>query len=410
MADPGGRVAYWNLVLLDTLADALPLATEILAFQAAGDTPRQIAWSMATFLLTMALLQVPTGLLADKIGRARAIQIAFVLRMASAAIFASRPSVGPLVVGQATLALGLSLSEGAVEALGQDTFLRSVESRTTLAFLMRAFDRFGVLLGICLGTGLGVIDLRIPFLGSVACLVGGLWLSVVVGRTERERRPLGLPPLTAIARQLREDRVRIFRAILPGACLAGGLNVLNLNLSVKLYAIYPHVLFVGGVRAGGSAAAMVASGLLGRSLRGATAWRRRRLVGFGVVTAALLASGGWLDSWIAIPLIVLTYSAAVVSQGAYSGYANDRLPNSLRATGLSVMTSVDGAVGAVIMIVLVAFGPSSLANTRLSWSLGAAAILLACIPLIRTGPLEPNVDDNAVAVDIAFRSVSARSN
>ena len=78
---------YYLLISLFWIATALPMALTILLAQARGLDLLQVGILMGSYSLTIVLLEVPTGGLADAIGRKRVAIVAYSLITVSSVVF-----------------------------------------------------------------------------------------------------------------------------------------------------------------------------------------------------------------------------------------------------------------------------------------------------------------------------------
>ena len=162
---------YTLLVFLYWFANSLPLALLILLMQERGLTLLQISTLFGLNALTVVLLEVPTGSLADIVGRKRVTSWAAILMIAGFAVFLTAFSFPLLLAGGIIYGMSRALASGALDAWFVDT----VQAFDPEVDLQRLFASSGmmILLGLALGTlfgGIIPIWFNNPILSETAIL------------------------------------------------------------------------------------------------------------------------------------------------------------------------------------------------------------------------------------------------
>jgi len=159
----------YNLLLsLFWLATALPLSLSVLLFQARGLDLFQIGVAMGVYSLTIVILEVPTGGLADAIGRKRAAVIAYAFLMGSSALLLFAFSFPAVLIAFIFYGVGRALSSGALDAWFVDA-LQAVDPQVDLQpYLARAgtFSFLALGVGTLLGSAIPVLFKALPVDGS----------------------------------------------------------------------------------------------------------------------------------------------------------------------------------------------------------------------------------------------------
>ena len=107
---------YYTVLFLNWLATALPLALQVLILQSRGINLLQLGLLMGVYSLTIVVLEVPTGGLADAIGRKRVTLLAYSVK-AVASIFILFSFSFPLfLLAFIFYGIGRALSSGALDA------------------------------------------------------------------------------------------------------------------------------------------------------------------------------------------------------------------------------------------------------------------------------------------------------
>lgn len=197
--------AYNTVLFLFWLATALPLALSILLYQARGISLFQIGLAMAVYSATIVLLEVPTGGLADAVGRKSVTLLAYGLMTMTGIIHLFTFTFPLLLLGWALYGVSRALASGALEAW----FVDALQTADPEIDLQPPLAKAGTvsLLALGIGTLVGsavpqlfaglpedgtavLTPLAIPILFS---LVIKLILMVVVTLTIWEPRPSGSP-------------------------------------------------------------------------------------------------------------------------------------------------------------------------------------------------------------------------
>lgn len=143
------RVYYLSKALF-WFATALPAALSVLLLQSRGFTLLQAGLYLGVYSLTVALLEVPSGILADTWGRKRTALLAYALLIAAQLVLVWAFSAPLLLVWALLYGAGRALVSGALEAW----FVDSVERAAPGLELQPLFAKAGTveLLALTLGT------------------------------------------------------------------------------------------------------------------------------------------------------------------------------------------------------------------------------------------------------------------
>lgn len=140
----------YNLVLfLFWLATSLPLALSILLYQARGITLFEIGLAMAVYSATIVLLEVPTGGLADAVGRKRITLLAYSIMALTGVVHLFTFTFPLLLLGWALYGAGRALASGALEAW----FVDALQAADPEIDLQPALAKAGTISLLALGIG-----------------------------------------------------------------------------------------------------------------------------------------------------------------------------------------------------------------------------------------------------------------
>jgi MFS family permease len=353
---------YLTLMLGNTLAASFIWGINTIFLLDAGLSNAEAFAANAFFTAGMVLFEVPTGVVADTIGRRVSYLLGTATLTASTLLYVALWQVeAPLwqwAIASMLLGLGFTFFSGAVEAwlvdgLAATGFHGELES---------VLGRGQVVSGIAMLTGsvaggyiAQVTDLGVPFIVRAAVLVvmfAVAWrLMHDVGFTpERGRRPV------AEMRKITADsveygwRVPAVKWLMLSSLFSGGVGI------YAFYALQPYLLELYGDPEAYSVAGLVAAIVAGAQIMGGLAAPRIRRL-FSHRTSALLAAGalsalsltliGLIESFYAvIGLIVVWGLLFAATMPIRQAYLNGMIPSKQRATILS-FDSLMGSSGGV---------------------------------------------------------------
>ena len=189
-----------------------------------GITLAQVFVLNAWFFLCNFLLEVPTGTVADFLGRKTSLVVGGMVAMAGAAIYVSKPHFLVFMVAEAVMAVAYTLNSGADEAIAFDSLAQAGESDrvTEVVSRMEAFKLCGVILGTITG---GFIASRFGLATPMAAYVAPAAGATLLALTLRE------PPSDG-----RDSRKRTFRGILSEGAryFAGHARIRRLALDAAI--------------------------------------------------------------------------------------------------------------------------------------------------------------------------------
>jgi MFS family permease len=358
------RVIRGYLVIngLFTLSASLIWGINTLFLLDAGLSIFEVFLANAVFTAAMALFEVPTGVVADTIGR----RASFLLSEATLAI-GTLAYVGVAAIhgglllfclAGVILGLGYTFYTGAVEAWLVDA-LKSTGYR---AELDRVFARASIVASVAMIVGtvggglLGQIDLSIPYLVRAVLVL----MAFAVGF--RTMHDIGFTPRTLHLRGIVGEMRKVGRAGITYGWRARPVRLLVMQsfltwgfFSWAWYAWQPYFLELYGKDAiwlsGVIASLFALAGIAGNALVGRLARPGRRrttiLIGAAAIsTAAMVATGAVRSFWVTVPIFLFGAVAGGVLQPVRQTYLHQSIPTSERATLVS-FDSLVGSLGSV---------------------------------------------------------------
>lgn len=412
--DPGtARRRFATVTFLFWLPVGLYIPSQVLLLTERGMTLAVVAGLFAVHSVTASVMELPTGGLADVVGRRTVLAASGVLNLCALTVMALGTTVWALALAMFLMGTGRALSSGPAEAWYVDTVqghsgaeadLRTGLARggTACAAALAVGTLVGGALPLLLGPGREagallaratdglVLPLSVPALLGAA--VGVAYVVYVLGALPEPPRPpatlrgvlRGVPATVAGGVRLGVREASVRRVVLSAAAVGAALATIELltpgraarltgapESGAVLYAALACTGFV--CTALGSHGAPLAARLTGSSERAALASLAVSAAGLlllGVTAAwggpapAALAAGG--------------YALVYVGLGAAGPNENDvlhrRVDATVRATALSVQSLALQSAGALAGLVA-----GSLPAGPLPWLLGAALLLTGAL-------------------------------
>jgi MFS family permease len=361
------RVRYYAITFLVWFATALPLSLSVLLAQARGLSLFEVGFALGIYSLTIVLLEVPTGGLADAVGRKRVALLAFSLAALYNLAFLFAFSFPLLLLAMILYGVSRALSSGALDAWFVDA-LQTADGDVDLQAALAGAETVS-LLALSLGTVLGgllprlftglpddgsavLTPLAVPLLAALAVKVILVIALAVLIPTDR---PTGSASWRAGFRavpKLVHEAVLLSRAnsrlmLLMSASFVAGLTIISLEaLWQPFFAALPGARasaaptpLLGVIMAGSFVASMAGNLLsvpLSRRLGG-----RYGLVGAmarflkGAAILSLAAAGELIP---AVGFFWLTYLAGGIGLSPHATLLNVEIPAERRSTMLSVQS------------------------------------------------------------------------
>jgi MFS family permease len=352
---------YLTLLLGNTLAASLIWGINTIFLLDAGLSNLEAFAANAFFTAGMVLFEVPTGIVADTIGRRVSYLLGTLTLMASTFLYVLLWQIeAPLwewAIASMLLGLGFTFFSGAVEAW-------LVDALTATGYtgeLETVFGRGQIVSGAAMlvGSGAGGFIARQTSLG-VPFVLRGLVLIVMFGLAFRLMHDVGFKPekggrpLTEMRKIAANSvdygwRVPAVKWLMVESLLTGGVGI------YAFYALQPYLLELYGDPQAYQVAGLVAAIVAGAQIAGGIAAPRirrlfRRRTSALIVTAGLsvVALGliGLVESfWAVIGLIVVWGLLFAATLPIRQTYLNGLIPSRQRATILSfdsMMSSTGG--------------------------------------------------------------------
>ena len=110
------RNAYWLVTSLNWFAAVLPMPVMVLLAQSRGVTLAEVGLYMGVYALVVAALEVPSGAVADAMGRKRAYLLGGTLTVVARLVYLAAFDLWAFVLFAALFGAARALTSGALEA------------------------------------------------------------------------------------------------------------------------------------------------------------------------------------------------------------------------------------------------------------------------------------------------------
>lgn len=375
--------SYLVLSGLYTLSTSIIWGVNTLFLLDAGLTIFQVFLANAIFTGSMALFEIPTGVLADTRGRRLSFLLSILVLLVGTLGYVTAAEIGGglLLVSAMSVILGLGYTfySGATEAWLVDALTaRGFDGR-----LDQVFARSAAISGLAMLTGtiggglLGTLDLSIPYLVRAgllaAVLVIAFWQMHDIGFT-----PAAIPnrALPAAMRRLAASSIVYGWQVRPVRLLILASAAQAAVLGWGFYAWQPYFLELLGVDApwvAGIIAALIAlAGIAGNALVEPARQILQRPTSLLLVAAAIMAIatitvGLAGNFWLAVAAYLLSSVAFGALGPVRQGFIHQLIPSEQRATVISFDSLVSNGAGVG--------GQAGLGYVAQNYSFGAGYII-----------------------------------
>ncbi|TDN91835.1 MFS transporter [Microbacterium sp. BK668] len=403
---------YYVLVLGNTLAASFIWGVNTLFLLDAGLSNFEAFAANALFTVGMLVFEIPTGVVADTVGRRASYLIGTITLAVSTAMYWMlwlwQSPFWAWAIVSVLLGLGFTFFSGAIDAWLVDA-LHAVGYKGSLETVFgrsQIFSGSAMLAGSVLG---GVVaqlsNLGAPFLVRVALLLAMFVVAAVLMRDIGFTPDRSEGPIAATRTVFRASiRYGLGKPAVRWLMLASPFTA-GVGIYV-FYALQPHLLQLWGDEQAYTIAGLAAALLSGASIVGGllAPWvrrlfrRRTSAILLATVTGALvLVIFGFVENfWIAIVLVALWGIASAIDDPVHRAYLNAMIPSKQRATVLSFDSLMGSAGGVVVQPVLGRVADVSGYAVSLFWS---GIITAAAVPFVLLSRAAGSSADLGTTVD-----------
>jgi MFS family permease len=343
---------YLGIAATTTLAQSLIWGVNTLFLLSVGLDIFQVMLVNAAYTVTQVFFEVPTGVVADTLGRRVSYLLAVGIVLVSTLLYVwfglAGYGVWPFAGASALLGLGYTFYTGAVDAWMVDA-LQTVDYKGKLEPI---FARFGMVFGAFMIVGttagglLGQVDLWIPYVARAAVLVPAFLLGLLVMRDLGfQGRPLTARSFVEETRHIASAGVtyglrnRVVRFIMFASLVQGVFFMYGFYSWQKYFLdlLGRDLVWVSGV----IAALVGVTMILGNAVVGRVVARFPDrglilMVCTAVSAAAVVAAALVQQFWVAVPLYLVSTLAFGIATPVKQGWLNARIPSRERATIISL--------------------------------------------------------------------------
>lgn len=164
-----------------------------------GLTLGQMATVISTFLIFSSIGQIPSGILADRVGYKKTIIFGCVLFLIGTIIFALGQTFAAFLIGYALMGLGASMEQGADQALLYEGLESEGSEKLYKKYLgrMYLYTNTAIVVASIIGGVLYMVNQRLPFYGEI--VIAGLAVLAALALNE----PPKPRPTVSVIKQLR---------------------------------------------------------------------------------------------------------------------------------------------------------------------------------------------------------------
>ena len=399
--------AYVSSGVLFTLAASLIWATNtIFVMQVGGLTIFEAMLVNAIYLVAQVVFEIPTGVVADTIGRKASYLISIATILVSTLLYVLTTTMGwgftGFAVASVLIGIGFTFQTGAVDAWLVDALDNTGydQPKDRVFALGQMTSGAGMLAGSLLGGLLGQVNLALPYVLRAVLLLGAFVVVAVLFKDLGfQSRPLSASTFGAETRTIFSAGVRygwrdrVVRPLLF-VSLVGGVFYMFAFYSWQPFVLQllgRNAVWLLGLVQAGIAAVGIAGNALVKPIMRTGACRRHpgRVLAVASLISALLVLAigavgvltkqpGVVPAAIAIVLWLLWGVVFGVAGPVRQGYINENIPSEQRATVLSLdafFGDVGGGAGQPALGWI-----SQQASIAAGWLVGGV-ILLLTVPL-----------------------------
>ena len=375
------------LAFATRLALAFSFATYVMFLISRGATLFEISLINMSFMIAIALAEIPTGIFADLFGRKRSFLVSSLIMALGLLIYFFSGNFFLFVTAEVITGIGMTFRSGALEAWVVDAVAESGDNITN----DRIFSSEGIaknaanIIGGLAGAYMGNIDLAYPWLAGAIVLVTVFIISAAIMREPARTIKVTIKsPFPAIKNILIRSvdyglrRKTVLFLMLATLVLSFFFQPLNMYWQPRFSGLAGEKIWMlGWIWALISLSLMLGSYLVRRL---PVTYNRRYALVISVIFNSLpiIAAAIVIDFYVALSMFCLYEIARGFMEPIQSAFINDEIPSSERATILS-LNQVFMRIGAIIGLLVTGMIAQETSITT-AWIV-AALIGLFAIPL-----------------------------
>lgn len=343
---------YYGIAASTTLAQSLIWGVNTLFLLSVGLDIFEVMLINAAYTVAQVIFEVPTGVIADTVGRRVSYLLAVGTILVSTLLYVGFGLAGyglwPFAAASALLGIGYTFYTGAVDAWMVDA-LHSVGYQGRLE---PVFARYGIMFGVfmligtTLGGFLGQLDLWVPYVVRAVVLVPAFLLGLLIMRDLGfKARELKLRTFGTETRRIAREGItyglsdRAVRFIMFASLVQGVFFMYGFYSWQKYFLdlLGQELVWVAGVIAAlVGLTQIVGNALVGRIVTRVPDRGLILMVCSGVTTVTIVGAALVQQFWVAVPLYLVSTIAFGISLPVKQGWLNARIPSQQRATIISL--------------------------------------------------------------------------
>jgi MFS family permease len=410
MTSKGIIRTYLGIAASTTLAQSLIWGVNTLFLLSVGLDIFQVMLVNAAYTVTQVVFEVPTGVVADTLGRRVSYLLAVGIILVSTLLYVwfglAHFGLLPFAAASALLGIGYTFYTGAVDAWMVDA-LQSVGYAGRLEPIFARYGMtFGVfmLVGTTLGGFLGQIDLWIPYVARSAVLVPAFLLGVLaMPDMGFKKRALTVSSFAGETRHIASAgtryglRNRVVRFIMFASLVQGVFFMYGFYSWQKYFLdlLGRDLVWVTGVIAALVGLTQILGNLaVGRIMKHVQDRGLILMTTTAVSTVAVVGAALVQVFWIAVPLYLVSAVAFGIAMPVKQGWLNSHIPSSERATIIS-LDALFGDAGNTVGQVGLGY-LSQAVSIPFAWLVGGVA-QAAAVPFLAAARRAERGSDRSVA-------------
>lgn len=303
-----------------------------------------IGFLEAVMITTASLGEIPTGAIADVVGKKKAVILAFLLGAAGNVLMAFAPSYGVLIMAIMAMTIGGAFYSGSLEALVYDSLLeeKKADIYHSVVSRMTTMQNIGMAIAAITGGYLYEINISLPFILVAVAYIVGMFISFGLMEPHIDSEKYSWKKF---ASQNKEGFLQLFSTkrvaflallfLIPSSFMIATENVINDATAVELgftsiqLGIFATVMYLFGIFAS-EHSSWIMKKLNSKSIYGLMLAIYISTLIFIPQTSLLIGAG----------LLLLRYGAATVFANYESVRINAVIDSRYRATTLSTFSLI----------------------------------------------------------------------
>jgi MFS family permease len=375
------------LTFATRLALAFSFATYVMFLISRGATLFQVSLINISFMIAIAIAELPTGIFADLFGRKRSFLISTLIMAAGLMVYFFSNSILLFITAEVVTGIGMTFRSGALEAWAVDAIAESGADISN----DRLFSSEGVaknaanIVGGLTGAYMGNLDLAYPWLaGAIVLMVISIYAAMVMTEPQQDTGRIRQSPLIAIKTILTHSvdyglkRRTVLLLMIATLICAFFYQPLNMYWQPYFAGLAGEKIWIlGWIWALISLCLMLGSYLVKHL---PIAKNRRLALSVAVVfnTLPIIVAAKLAGFYPALSMFCIYEIARGFLEPIQSAFINDEIPSAERATILS-LNQVFMRVGAMLGLLITGMVADKMSITT-AW-ISAAIVGLVAIPI-----------------------------